>query len=66
MRKARWTEGDSTPTSRLLEDAIPLGVSRALRQAGVEPARTDRGAWVYGRKEAPAGAAPTALTPTFG
>lgn len=38
----RWTEGDSTPTSRLLEDAIPLGVSRALRQAGVEPARTDR------------------------
>lgn len=38
----RWTEGDSTPTSRLLEDAIPEGVSRALRQAGVEPARTDR------------------------
>lgn len=38
----RWTEGDSTPNSRLLEDAIPEGVSRALRQAGVEPARTDR------------------------
>lgn len=39
---ARWTTGNSSPTSRLLEDAIPEAVRRALSMSEVKVAFADQ------------------------